>query len=112
MAEVPKKLDRWGAKHEIVALILTGIRGSREKRLSEAVDRIVRFATSAPTRGTTEGQAPPPIMLCEYQRKGVTEIAFRKLLILKGAILVVWASDTELHGLKKKKREQAPAVGM
>jgi len=28
MAEVPKKLDRCGVKHEIVVLILMGIRGS------------------------------------------------------------------------------------
>jgi hypothetical protein len=89
MAEVPKKLDRWGVKHEIVALILTGIRGSREKRLSDAVGRSVRFATSAPTRGATAGGQVPPIILYAYQRKGVTETAFRKLLILKGAILVV-----------------------
>jgi hypothetical protein len=32
---------------------------------------------------------PPPIILHEYQKKGLTESAFRKLLILKGAILVV-----------------------
>jgi hypothetical protein len=30
--------------------------------------------------------------LYEYQRKGLTEIAFRKLLILMGAILVVLGS--------------------
>jgi hypothetical protein len=33
MAEVPKKLDRCGVKHEIVALILMGIRvGVRKRR--------------------------------------------------------------------------------
>jgi len=32
LAGGPKKLDRYGVKHEIVALILTGIRRSREKR--------------------------------------------------------------------------------
>ena len=32
MAEVPRKLDRCGVKHEIVALILTGIRGRESKR--------------------------------------------------------------------------------
>jgi hypothetical protein len=32
---------------------------------------------------------PPPTNLYEYQRKGLTKIAFRKLLILKDAILVV-----------------------
>ncbi len=32
---------------------------------------------------------PTPIILYEYQKKGVTEISFRKSLILKDAILVV-----------------------
>jgi len=32
MAEVPKRLDRCGVKHEIEALILTGIRASMRKR--------------------------------------------------------------------------------
>jgi len=34
--------------------------------------------------------APTPTILHEYQNKGVTEFAIRKLLILKDAILVVW----------------------
>jgi hypothetical protein len=32
VAGLAKRLDRCDVKHEIVALILTGIRGSREKR--------------------------------------------------------------------------------
>jgi hypothetical protein len=40
----------------------------------------------------------PPIILYEYQRKGITEIAFRKLLILKDAIFVVW-------GLQRPKQQ-------
>ena len=90
MAEVPKKLDRWGVKHEIVALILTGIRGSGEKRLSEATKGMIRFVMASSHLAERGSMAPtPPIILYEYQRKGVTKIAFRKLLILKSVILVV-----------------------
>jgi len=32
VAEIPKKLDRCGVKHEIVALILAGIRNGVTKR--------------------------------------------------------------------------------
>jgi hypothetical protein len=48
----------------------------------------------------------PPGILYEYQKKGVTEFAFRKSLILKGAILVVldW-QEAEMGALKKEKRE-------
>ncbi len=36
-----------------------------------------------------KGMSPPtPGISYEYQKKGITEIAFRKSLILKGAILV------------------------
>jgi hypothetical protein len=69
----PKKLDRCGVKHEIEALILTGIRRGEEKRLNAAKAR----------------WAPTPGILYEYQNKDITEFVIRKLLILKGAILVV-----------------------
>jgi hypothetical protein len=44
MAEVPKKVDCCDIKHEIVALILMGIRRSREKRLSKAAKGMIRVA--------------------------------------------------------------------
>src|ERR1700731_4152731 len=69
----PKKLDRCGVKHEIVALILIGIRGSWEKRLNAAKAR----------------WTPTPGILYEYQNKGVAKFAIRKSLIPKGRILVV-----------------------
>ncbi len=37
MAGVPKKLDRCGVKHEVVALILAGIRVSAAKRRKKAI---------------------------------------------------------------------------
>jgi hypothetical protein len=42
MAEVPRKLDRCGVKHEIVAFILIGIRGTEQKRLSGVLDSMIR----------------------------------------------------------------------
>jgi hypothetical protein len=39
-AEVPKKLDRCGVKHEIEALILAVIRGREQKRRSRRGERI------------------------------------------------------------------------
>jgi hypothetical protein len=48
--------------------------------------------------------------LHEYQKKGITEFAFRKSLILKKAILVVLGLQ-RLNGCpEKEKREQAPAL--
>src|SRR5260370_32183341 len=46
---------------------------------------------------------PPATNLYEYQRKGLIEIAFRKLLILKGAILVVLGSGRAGMAASKKK---------
>lgn len=86
MADVPKEVDRCGVKHEIAALILTGIRGSSEKRLSEASKGMIPVAMAGCRRA--ERIRWPPIILYGYQKKGVAEIAFRKLLILKGAVLV------------------------
>ena len=74
VADGPKKMDGCGVKHEVVAHILMGIRGSMEK--DSAGDREARCP-------------PPPMTLYEYQNKRVTEKAFRKSLILKDAILVV-----------------------
>jgi len=39
MAGIAKELDRCEVKHEIVALILIGIRGTEQKRLSGVIDR-------------------------------------------------------------------------
>jgi hypothetical protein len=50
--------------------------------------------------------------LYECQNKAVTEIAFRKLLILKDAILVVWACKGGESGLEKEKREQGAVIRM
>lgn len=88
MADVPKEVDRCGVKHEIAALILTGIRGSREKRLSEASKGMIPVAMAGCRRAERIRWPPPAIILYGYQKKGVAEIAFRKLLILKGAVLV------------------------
>jgi hypothetical protein len=44
----------------------------------------------------------------EYQKKGVTEIAFRKSLILKGAILVVLGYKAEMAALRKKSGSKLP----
>ncbi len=54
----------------------------------------------------------PPINLYEYHNKGVIKFAFRKWLILKDAILVVLARKGGNCGLRKEKREQAPAPQM
>jgi hypothetical protein len=99
IAEGPKKLDRWGVKHEVVALILTGIRGSTPKRRRPPYKPVS-------LRGSVRMGGTPPGILYEYQKKGVTEFAFRKSLILKGAILVVlnW-QEAEMGALKKEKRE-------
>lgn len=76
-AWAPKKLDRCDVKHEIVAFILTGIRnGVAKRRKGEELRE-------------QWGGGTPPAILHQYQRKGVIEFAFRKSLILKGAILVV-----------------------
>lgn len=64
MAEVPKKLDRWGVKHEIVALILTGIRGSGEKRLSEAAKGMIRFVMASSHLTERGSMAPTPLSFC------------------------------------------------
>jgi len=49
--------------------------------------------------------------LYEYQKKGITEIAFRKSLILKDAILVVLGLQAfKWPAQKKEKREQPPAL--
>jgi hypothetical protein len=49
--------------------------------------------TEKPEWASGRGMRPtvpyPPTILHEFQKKGLTKIAFRNLLILKGAILVV-----------------------
>ena len=53
----------------------------------------------------------PPTNLLEYQKKRFTKFAFRKGLILKGALFVV--AGLELPGklfARKKSGEQAPAL--
>jgi len=50
--------------------------------------------------------------LHEYENKGVTEKAFRKPLILEGAILVVLDWQRAKGWPEKEKREQAPALHM
>jgi hypothetical protein len=57
-----------------------------------------------------QGGANPPGNLHECQKKGVTKFAFRKLLILKDAILVVWGKQGRNGCPGKEKREQAPAL--
>ena len=52
----------------------------------------------------------PPTNLYEYQRKGLTKIAFRKLLILKGAVLAVLGWQRRNGCPEKEKRELAPAL--
>jgi hypothetical protein len=42
-----------------------------------------------PGQQSCHTDSPTPLILHEYQKKGVTEFAFRKSLILKGAISVV-----------------------
>jgi len=90
----PKKLDRCGVKHEIEALILTGIRRGEEKRLNAAKAR----------------WAPTPGILYEYQNKGVAKFAIRKSLIPKGAILVVSGWQRAEMGAPKKEKRQEPAA--
>jgi hypothetical protein len=53
----------------------------------------------------------------EYQNKGLTEIAFRKLLILKGGFALYLKTKTrngkprkEVGGLQKQKRRQKAAA--
>ncbi len=48
------------------------------------------------------GVRTPPINLHEYQRKGLTEITFRKRLILKNAISVVLGLQDGTPTLKTK----------
>jgi len=88
VAGIPKKLDRVGLKHESEALILMDIRGSRRKRLKKATKAMIR-PKGAEYRCQGRVRLPPPLILYEYQKKGVTEFAFRKSLILKGVISVV-----------------------
>jgi len=65
VAGVPKKLDRCGVKHEIVALILAGIRESVPKRR--------RWR-----RGYGDnGAGVPPGILHEYQKKRLRKFAIR-----------------------------------
>jgi hypothetical protein len=52
----------------------------------------------------------PPTNSDEYQNKALTKFAFRKLLILKDAILVVLDWQDRNGYLEKEKREQAPAL--
>jgi hypothetical protein len=47
--------------------------------------------------------------LHEYQKKGLTEFAFRKCLILNEMFLAKRHGITQKKALKKEKREQAPA---
>ncbi len=46
---------------------------------------------------------PPPGNLHEYQKKGLTKFAFRKLLVLKGAILVAYGSKVRNGRTEKEK---------
>ena len=67
VADVPKKqLDRWDAKHEIVALILTGIRGRALKR---------RKRCGGEERCGPRWPVPPPFVLAKsaelHENKGV-----------------------------------------
>jgi hypothetical protein len=60
--------------------------------------------------GIPDPGPPTPGISYEYQKKGITEFAFRKSLILKKAILVVLGLQ-RLNGCpEKEKREQAPAL--
>jgi hypothetical protein len=48
--------------------------------------------------------------LYEYQKKGLTEFAFRKSVILNEMSLAEQHGLTGKEALKKEKREQAPAL--
>jgi hypothetical protein len=48
--------------------------------------------------------------LYEYQKKGLTELAFRKWVILNEMFLAKQRGLTRKKALKKEKREQAPAL--
>jgi len=65
--------------------------------------------TEETSLGVWSMHPPPPSFLHEYQEKGVTGKAFRKSLILKGAILVVlgW-QGAEMAALKKKSGSKLP----
>jgi hypothetical protein len=63
-----------------------------------------------PLFSSTPCLPPPPTNLYEYQRKGLTKLAFRNSLILKGAILVILGLQTLKWLQGKEKREQAPAL--
>ena len=75
---IARKLDGCDVKHEIVALILTCYTELGDEKTQ------ARMAKRQWAGGT-------PTILYESQMKGVTEFAFRKLLILKGAISAVWS---------------------
>jgi len=51
-----------------------------------------------------------PGILYEYQKKGLTEFAFRKCVILNKMFLAEQHRLTRKKALKKEKREQAPAL--
>src|SRR5882762_4317042 len=72
----PKKLDRCGVKHEIVALILTGIRRSREKRRRQIGRRLrseLRLALSGKQGG---GSTHPPSKWIAFKTKELREKHF------------------------------------
>ena len=75
---------------------------------------MVRVAVAASPRSAKDrlkgvDWGPAPVILHEYQKEGVTEKLFRKLLILKGVIFVVLDWQSPKCFFEKEKREEAPA---
>jgi hypothetical protein len=74
---------------------------------------MVRVAVAASPRSAKDRLkgsigAPTPVILHEYQKEGVTGKIFRKLLILKGSIFVVWDWQSPKCLLKKKGERKLP----
>jgi len=67
VTEAPRRLDRCGAKHEIEALILTGIRARLRKRL---------MAREWPPFGEVVEGGTPPSKCIHNKRKGLDEEHF------------------------------------
>jgi hypothetical protein len=79
---------------------------TKSRHEQQAIDR-------SQSDSNKQWHAPPPIILHEYQKKGVTEIAFRKLLILKGAILVVGeVAKNKIASLKTKAGASSRSLSM
>jgi hypothetical protein len=70
------KPDRCAVKHEIVALILIGIRGTEQKRLSGVIDSMIRGLLLGKGRAERVDGAPTPSFCMNIKRKELQSLHF------------------------------------